>query len=87
MELIRSNKLSASHPGVVFKKRILDAHGVSLIDAALSMSVSRDHLSKFVNCHYNVTRGFSKKLEESTGVSSRFWLNMQNAYDEYCKRD
>lgn len=87
MALTRSDKLPALHPGVIFKKRVLDAHNISISSAAKTMRVNRPHLNNFVNAKVSVTVPFAMKLEKSTGISANFWLNMQKKYDLFIHRD
>jgi addiction module HigA family antidote len=87
MTLQRSNKLPATHPGVIFKKRILQAHNVTIADASKKMQINRPHLNNFTNAKVSVTVPFAMKLEKATGISAGFWMNLQKTYDLYINRD
>jgi len=84
MVLIRSDKLPVTHAGIVFKKRVLDRHKITITDAAIQLHVTRKEISDFVNGHSHVTINLAKKLETGTGISSGFWLNIQKNYDITC---
>jgi addiction module HigA family antidote len=87
MTLIRSNKLPATHPGLIFKKRILEAHNVSISDAAKKMHINRPHLNNFSTGKVGVTVPLAMKLEKATGISAGFWLNLQKTYDLFINRN
>ena len=87
MTLIRSNKLPVTHAGIIFKKRILERHNITVSEAAKLMHIGRPHLSKFVNGRVGVTAPLAMKLEKSPGISAGFWMNIQKSYDLYINRD
>lgn len=87
MALARSNKLPVMHAGVIFSKRILKRHDISITDAAKLLHMSREQASLFVNGKSDVSIVLAKKLEVSTGVSAGFWLNVQKSYDLYVARN
>lgn len=87
MSMIRSNKLPAQHPGIVFKMRILDANKISISDAAKKMKINRPHLNNFTRGKVAVTAPLAMKLEASTGISAGFWMNLQKTYDLYINRE
>jgi len=81
MTLVRSNKLSVIHPGLIFRKRILEAHRISISNIAKKMHISRLHLHHFLTAKVGVTAPFALKLEKATGISAGFWMNLQATYD------
>jgi addiction module HigA family antidote len=87
MILIRSNKLPAVHPGLIFKKRILEAYNVSISDAAKKMNINRPHLNNFSSGKVGITVLLAMKLEKSTGITAGFWLNLHKTYDLYMNRN
>ena len=86
MTLVRSIKLPARHPGIVFRK-VLEKQNVSISDAANNMHVDHPQLNNFTIGKFDVTIPFAKKLELSTGISAEFWLNLQNTYDLFIHRN
>ncbi|WDE11060.1 HigA family addiction module antitoxin [Thalassomonas haliotis] len=87
MALVRSNQLPVTHAGIIFKKRILERHNITVSDAAKLMHIGRPHLSKFASGKVAVTAPLAMKLEKSTGISAGFWMNIQKSYDLYIHRD
>jgi addiction module HigA family antidote len=87
MTLVRSNKLPVTHPGLIFRKRILEAHKLTITEAAKKMHITRSHLNNFATGKVGVTAPLAMKLEKSTGISAGFWMNLQKTYDLYDSRD
>lgn len=87
MTLVRSNKLPATHPGLIFKKRILEAHDLTVSDTAKKMHINKQHLNNFSNGKVGVTAPLAMKLEEATAIGAGFWLNLQSTYDLFISRD
>jgi addiction module HigA family antidote len=87
MTLVRNNKLPATHPGLIFKKRILEAHNISISDAAKKMHINRPHLNNFSTGKVGVTVPLALKLEIATGISAGFWLSLQKTYDLFINRN
>lgn len=87
MTLIRSNNLPATHPGLIFRSRIINRHNLTISDAAQKMRISRSHLNNFANGKVSVTVSFAMKLETATGLSTAFWINLQKVYNLYTNQD
>ncbi|MBD3587541.1 MULTISPECIES: HigA family addiction module antitoxin [Salinimonas] len=87
MSIKRSRNFPSTHPGTVFKRRVLDRHEISIKEAAEKLHVTRAHLSRFVNGNVGVKVDFALRLEKASGISAQFWMNLQQAYDLHMKRD
>lgn len=87
MSVLRSNKLPAKHPGLVFKARVLEKNRISVSEAARKMKINRPHLNNFTRGKVSVTAPLAMKLEAATGITSGFWMNLQKTYDLYENRD
>ena len=87
MSVTRSNKLPAKHPGIIFKTRVLDRHGISISEAARKLKINRPHLNNFTKGKVSVTVSLAMRLEKATGITSGFWMNLQKTYDLYVNRD
>ena len=87
MSVTRSNKLPAKHPGIIFKTRVLDRHGISISEAARKLKINRPHLNNFTKGKVSVTVPLAMRLEKATGITSGFWMNLQKTYDLYVNRD
>ncbi len=78
---MKNHKLPVTHAGIIFKKRMLDRHGISVTKAAEHLHMSRKQVSEFVNGKSRVSVTLAKKLHKATNISAEFWLNIQKAYD------
>jgi addiction module HigA family antidote len=79
----RPESLPRSHPGAVFKRRVLDRANLKRSEVAERLGISEKHLSRFVNGHVSLTIEFARKLEAATNISAAAWMNYQVAYDLY----
>ena len=82
MLIHRSNKLPASSPGKVLLK-VLKQNHISTTETAKILDISACDLTKFLDGNMPVDTPLAKKLEGLTGISSGFWMNLQNTYDNY----
>jgi len=85
MEIIRSNKLPVKHPGEIFNSRILKRHDISITEAANKKGLEQFSLNNFVSGNISVTPPLTVKLENITGISAGFWLNLQQSNTRYIK--
>ena len=83
MPVLRSNQLPTQHPGVVFKRYYLDRYNITLTNAAEKLGIKTEHLNNFINGKVTVSESLATELEDVTGVSSGFWINLQKNYNLY----
>ena len=83
MPVLRSNRLPIQHPGVVFKRYYLDRYNINLTNAAEKLGIKTEHLNNFINGKVTVSESLATELEDVTGVSSGFWINLQKNYNLY----
>lgn len=69
------------HPGDWLKTEIIDAHGITLADAAEHLGVTRQALSRLVNGHYGLSADMAIRFEKLFGVKAETMMRMQAAYD------
>ena len=72
------------HPGVTVKEKLEDI-GITTNELAMKTNFTLDYINGVINEKENITPEFAKVLEKVTGVSSTFWLNLQNNYEKECK--
>lgn len=77
----RSPNRKPTHPGVLFLEEVLQPLRIKITDAADAMSVSRKHLSLFVNGHIPCTKDMARRIAKASDTSMESWLNMQTAVD------
>ena len=81
MALKRS--LPPSHPGEVLREDVLPALGLSVLDAADKLGVTRQTLHRIIarRAPRPVTPEMAVRLGKLCGNGPRLWLNLQGAYD------
>lgn len=72
-----------THPGFIFKRRILDRLNMSIAQAAGYLGVSRQTISKFCNGHSPCTQSLARRIAEATGSTVALWINLQAAHDAW----
>ena len=69
-----------SHPGRLIKSDI-DALGLSIVDAAKGLGISRQQLHSVIAGRASVTPEMAIRLEKALGSTADTWLRMQMNYD------
>ncbi|NOR19307.1 MAG: HigA family addiction module antidote protein [Xanthomonadales bacterium] len=71
-----------AHPGEILRELIIEPLGLTIIDVAEHLNVSRKTLSKVINGRGAITPEMSVRLEIAFNKpSADHWLRLQNAYD------
>jgi antitoxin HigA-1 len=71
---------SPSHPGRLIKADI-DELGISVVDAAKALGISRQQLHAVISGRAGVTPEMAVRLEKALGSTADTWLRMQMNYD------
>ncbi len=69
-----------SHPGQLIKADI-DELGLTLVDAAKGLGISRQQLLSVIAGRAGVTPEMAIRLEKAIGSTADTWLRMQMNYD------
>jgi addiction module HigA family antidote len=69
------------HPGKFIKTEILEAHKLTITDAAEALGVSRPTLSTLVNEHSDLTGEMALRIEKAFGVKMDTLVQMQTNYN------
>ncbi len=69
-----------SHPGKLIKSDI-DALGLSIVEAAKGLGISRQQLHSVIAGRASVTPEMALRLEKALGSTADTWLRMQMNYD------
>lgn len=69
------------HPGVVIGEDVLVELGLSVVEAAARLGVSRVTLSRVIHGHAGVSPNLAVRLERAGVGTARAWLAMQTNYD------
>ena len=76
-------KLPPTHPGEILREDVLPALGISIVEAAAKLAVTRQTLHRIM-ARANprpVTPEMAVRLGKLCGNGPRLWLNLQTAYD------
>ena len=69
------------HPGCFLRAQIIEAHQLSVTDAAKLLLVSRPALSSLLNARANLSGDMALRFEKAFGVNMDTLMRMQNSYD------
>jgi addiction module HigA family antidote len=72
-----------THPGEILREDVLPALGLTIVDAAAKLGVTRQTLHRII-AHKDprpVTPEMAVRLGKLVGNGPRLWINLQTAYD------
>lgn len=75
-----------AHPGEVLKDLYLQPLGITQVDAADALGVSRKHLSAILNARAPITPDMAVRLAIGLETDAEFWLNLQAQHDLWIER-
>jgi addiction module HigA family antidote len=75
------NRRVPSHPGGILKRLYLRPLGVTVVELAEALGVSRKAVSKLVNGRGRVTPQLALRLSIALRTTPQLWLNLQQNYD------
>jgi len=85
MKTITENKnmrtLRPVHPGLFLKSEIIEAHELSVTEAAKILHVARPTLSSLLNAKADLSGDMALRFEKAFGVDMETLMRMQNSYD------
>ncbi len=73
--------LNPVHPGRFLRTEIIEAHGLSVTEAAKVLGVSRPTLSTLLNAKGDLSGDMALRFEKAFGVDMGTLMRMQNSYD------
>ena len=73
--------LNPVHPGRFLRTEIIEAHDLSVTDAAKILGVSRPTLSSLLNTKTNLSGDMALRFEKAFGVDMDTLMRMQNSCD------
>ena len=69
------------HPGSFLRTEIINAHNLSVTEAAKVLKVSRPTLSSLLNAKADLSGEMALRFEKAFGVDMDTLMRMQNSYD------
>jgi addiction module HigA family antidote len=73
--------LAPVHPGRFLKSEIIEAHNLSVTEAARILRVSRPTLSSLLNAKADLSGDMALRFEKAFGVDMETLMRMQNSFD------
>jgi antitoxin HigA-1 len=73
--------LNPVHPGRFLRTEIIEAHGLSVTEAAKILHVARPTLSTLLNAKADLSGDMALRFEKAFGVDMETLMRMQNSYD------
>jgi addiction module HigA family antidote len=73
--------LNPVHPGRFLRSEIIEAHGLSVTEAAKILRVSRPTLSSLLNEKADLSGVMALRFEKAFGVDMETLMRMQNSFD------
>ena len=73
--------LNPVHPGKFLRSEIIDAHNLSVTEAAKVLGVSRPTLSSLLNGKADLSGDMALRFEKAFGVDMETLMRMQNSFD------
>ena len=73
--------LKPVHPGRFLKTEIVEAHDLSVTQAAKILRVSRPTLSSLLNAKANLSGEMALRFEKAFGIDMETLMRMQSSYD------
>lgn len=70
-----------AHPGGFVKSEVIEAHELSVTDAARVLGVTRPALSALLNERSALSPEMALRIEKAFGVSMDTLMRMQNSFD------
>ena len=78
---MENRKFTGAHPGRVIIEEFLAPRGISVWHLARDLGVTAWHLYEIVQGQRSITADIACRLAHYFGLSERFWLKLQEAYD------
>lgn len=69
------------HPGRFLRSEVIEAHNLSVTEAARALCVSRPTLSSLLNARADLSGEMALRFEKAFGVDMDTLMRMQNSYD------
>lgn len=82
-----NKKDAPTHPGEILLEEFLKPMDISQHKLAKDISVSAGRINDIVRGNHSITADTAIRLSRYFGLSERFWLNLQAAYDLEVEKD
>ena len=80
-------KIKPVHPGEILLEEFIKPFGISQYKLAKDIHVSQMKISEIVNKKRRITVDTALRLSQYFGISTDFWMGLQNDYDVETAKD
>ena len=77
-----NNSMRPIHVGEILREEFLKPLGLSVATLAESLGIAPDHVHDIINERCGISADTALRLAQYFGNSSRFWLDLQNTYEQ-----
>jgi addiction module HigA family antidote len=77
---MRNKMLNPVHPGRILKTEVIEAHNLTVTEAAKVLRVSRRALASLLNAKADLSGEMALRFEKAFGVDMDTLMRMQNSY-------
>ena len=81
IRVVGKPKMAPVHPGVLLREDVLPGLGVTVVEAARRLRVSRQTLHRIMAGTTSITPEMALRLGKFCGNGPGLWLRMQQAHD------
>ena len=75
------------HPGEILKEDFLEPMGITAYKLAKDINIDQTRVSEIINGKRAVSIDTALRLAKFFGNSAEFWMNLQNHYELYEKKE
>ncbi|HYD71337.1 HigA family addiction module antitoxin [Azospirillum sp.] len=76
-----------THPGEILSADYLAPRGISIAALATTLRMDREHVGDIVGGRCRIEPHVAILLADALGTSARFWLNLQDGWDQRSSND
>lgn len=73
------------HPGIALKMHCIDDLGLTTVQIADALAVSRSTVSRLLNGRISISIEMAERLELFLGSSRSMWVRLQMQYDDWLR--
>lgn len=81
MKTLRCQTRPPTHPGVLLREILLPELGMTQVELAKHLGVSRYRISELIHERKAITPDLALRLGKFFGNGAKLWLNMQQTFD------
>jgi len=80
-------RIPNTKPGEILREDFLEPMGITAYKLAKDTNIDQTRISEIINGKRAISVDTALRLGKFFGVSAEFWMNLQNQYDLYEKKE